>query len=557
MTVPPGEAHGAASGVAVLLARLQDALNGLHGWSAGLAAGLLGALAVLGFAPFFLWPVFAVSVLLLAALLDSSARRSRAEGWRLGRALRSVAWRGWCFGAGNTLAGMTWVASAFLVDAEQFAALIPLALAALSGGLGLFWALGAMLYRLCWSPTGWRVLAFAGAYGAAELARGHWFTGLPWNLPAYVFEAGGVVSQSGSLLGAYGVSTLAILVFAAPLAWGARGGRFVIALAVALTGAALAYGAWRLQEAGAPGARTAADAPVIAAGQAGFSQVEVWDPGNRTRIVASHLALLERPEAASADIVVWPESAMPVILLQEPDVLDAINARLGDRTLVTGTLRIDDAGFVDGGPKRQVYNSVISIVRENGALSLGGLHDKHHLVPFGEYVPFQQLLSLVGLQSLASVVGGITPGPEPGIMTVPGAPAADPRVCYEIIFPDFNRPAAQSAGWILNVSVDAWYGDGLGPDQHYALARWRAIETGLPLVRAASGGWSGVIDPWGRALAEHRHGAGYAVSKLPDRTSTIFSSVLPPWSLVVLVLFLMIAGGMSALLSQGLTSRKE
>lgn len=553
MTAPPV----AASGAAVLLVRLQDGLDGLNGWRAGLVCGLLGALAVLGFAPFFIWPAFAVSVLLLAALLDASARRSRAEGWRFGRALRSVAWRGWCFGAGNTLAGMTWVATAFLVDAERFAALIPLALAALSGGLGLFWAMGAMLYRVCWSPTGWRMLAFAGAYGAAELARGHWFTGLPWNLPAYVFEAGGLVSQSGALLGAYGVSALAVLVFAAPLAWGSRGGRFVIALAVALTGAALAFGAWRLHEAGAPGARTAPGAPLIAAGQAGFTQAEVWDAANAVRIVTSHLTLLERPEAADADIVVWPESAMPVILLQEPGVLEAINARLGDRTLVTGTLRMDDAGFAGGKPLRQFTNSVVSIVQENGALRLGGLHDKHHLVPFGEYVPFQDLLSRVGLESLASVVGGITPGPEPGVMSVPGAPAADPRVCYEIIFPDFNRPAARTAGWILNVSVDAWYGDGLGPDQHYALARWRAIETGLPLVRAASGGWSAVIDPWGRALAEHRRGAGYAVAKLPDRTTTIYSSLLPPWSLVVLVLFLMIVGGFSALLSQGLTSRQE
>lgn len=550
-------AAGSPVGVVGLLARLQSGLDRVTGWQAGLASSLLGALAVLGFAPFFLWPVFALSVLLLAVLLDSSARRSREQGWKLGRALRSVAWRGWCFGAGNTLAGMTWVASAFLVDAEQFAALIPLALAALAGGLGLFWAMSAMFYRLCWSPTGWRVLAFAGAYGAAELARGHWFTGLPWNLPAYVFEAGGLVSQSGALVGAYGVSALAVLVFAAPLAWRARGGRFVIAIAVALTGGSLAYGAWRLQEAGAPGTRAAANAPVIAAGQAGFTQAEVWDPANAVRIVTSHLTLLERPEAKDATVVVWPESAMPVILLQEPGVLEAINDRLAGRTLVTGTLRADDAGFHEGQPRRQFYNSMVSIVQENGALRLGGLHDKHHLVPFGEYVPFADLLSRVGLQSLASVVGGISPGPEPGTLAIPGAPLADPRVCYEIIFPDFNRPAAKTAGWIVNVSVDAWYGDGLGPDQHYALARWRAIETGLPLVRAASGGWSAVIDPWGRALAEHRQGAGYAVAKLPDRTMTIYSLHLPPWSLVVLVLFLMIAGGMQPILSQGLTSRKE
>jgi apolipoprotein N-acyltransferase len=256
--------------------------------------------------------------------------------------------------------------------------------------------------------------------------------------------------------------------------------------------------------------------------------------------------------------VVWPESAMPVILLEENAILARIQQRLGTRTLVTGTLRRDMGGFgPDGAPVITYYNSMVSIDEEGGALHLGGLHDKHHLVPFGEYVPFQDVLALVGLQSLASVVGGITPGAQPGLFRVPKAPPADPRICYEIIFPDFNRTAAMEAGWILNVSVDAWYGDGLGPDQHYALSRWRAIETGLPLVRAASGGWSAVVDPYGRALAEHRTGPGHAVAKLPQRTTAFYASSLPPWSLIVLVLFLLIAGGLPALLSQGLTRRTE
>jgi apolipoprotein N-acyltransferase len=117
---------------------------------------------------------------------------------------------------------------------------------------------------------------------------------------------------------------------------------------------------------------------------------------------------------------------------------------------------------------------------------------------------------------LVSYDGEMSPGPEPTTLSLPKAPLADARICYEIVFPSFNKQATGKAAWILNVSIDAWYGDLLGPDQHYAQARYRAIETGLPLVRSASGGWSAIVDRLGRPVSEHRAGAGYATARLPS-----------------------------------------
>jgi apolipoprotein N-acyltransferase len=180
--------------------------------------------------------------------------------------------------------------------------------------------------------------------------------------------------------------------------------------------------------------------------------------------------------------------------------------------------------------------------RPGGALALHSAYDKHHLVPFGEDLPFRAFLSSLGIASLVAYGSDITPGPAPGLLDVPGAGFADPRVCYEIIFPGYNPVARGQAGWIVNVSVDAWYGDGLGPQQHFAQARWRAIETGLPLVRAASGGWSAIVDPYGRVVAQHSEGAGYAVARLPSPLDPSVYSLLAVSPGLVVCLLLALAG---------------
>jgi apolipoprotein N-acyltransferase len=501
-----------------------------------------------------------VSVCGLFLLLDGASLRDKRARAGFGIA--------WSWGFGYFLAGMFWVGNAFLVDAEKFALLMPFAVSALPAGLGLFWGLGGAVYARFSRGDASRLLLFVLVFTLADFARGHVLTGLPWNLPAYIWKPGGIVSQSAALVGPYGLSLLTLWVLAAPAVlfspidvhgqrrWSfllprptgelsakltegvfaesvAPSERFAptspavagedkvhsqapsapalfVAASVAIICAAVAtYGGLRLHQAG-PVAAMAGKGPIIATGQAGFSQKEVWAPENTARVTQTYLDLLNRPEAKSADLIVWPEGAFPYLLLEEPDVLDAIGARLGGRTLLVGAVRRK------GATKPDIYrNSLLAFANGPDGLVLEAAYDKFHLVPFGEYLPLRAAFQALGIASLVSYDGEMTPGPAPSLMRLTGLPNADPRICYEIVFPAFNPKATGQAGFILNVSVDAWYGDALGPDQHYAQARARAIETGMPLVRAASGGWSAVVDRYGRPLTQHRFGAGYGIARLP------------------------------------------
>ncbi len=474
-------------------------------WVSGLCALFLGALAVLGQAPFHFWPAFMVSICGLVLLLDGAHHNKQR--------LRSAFWRGWSWGFGYFLAGMFWVGNAFLVDAEKFAIVMPFAVTALPAAMGVYWGLAAGVAMFFWGSGAARLLTFAACFGVSEYARSHMFTGLPWNLPAYIWKPGEAISQIAGLIGPYGFSLLTLWALATPVVLLAKADRRKPPLTLVAAGilalSSLAYGFFQLRAAG-PISPMAGTGPIIAAGQAGFSQKEVWDPANGSRIVETYLGLLNTPDAQKADIVVWPEGAFPFLLLEEPFVLNQIQARLGSRTLATGSIRRD---LLAG---QAVYtNSLLVFDVEQGGLTTRSVYDKHHLVPFGEYLPLRPFFKALGIASLVSYDGEMSPGPEPTTLSLPKAPLADPRICYEIVFPSFNKQATGKAAWILNVSIDAWYGDLLGPDQHYAQARYRAIETGLPLVRSASGGWSAIVDRFGRPVAEHRAGAGYATARLP------------------------------------------
>ena len=488
-----------------------QSMRGLWGF---LIAVTFGALGVLGQAPFHFWPVFALSISGLLILLDGAATRPKPILSGFG-----IAWS-WAFG--YFLAGMFWVGNAFLVDAEKFALLMPFAVTALPALLAMCWGFGGALVLAFWRSDASRVVVFAVALSLAEFARGHILTGLPWNLPAYIWQPGNIISQTSALIGPYGLSLLTLFVLASPagivLSQNKAFGKTIGTCAVAVAIGAFAFGAIRLNGAGVVNPM-AGSGPIISAGQAGFTQKEVWESANSLRVTQSYLDLLDHPKARQADVVVWPEGTFPFMLQEQPEVLAALDARLGDRTLALGSIRRTRSGQGD-----TYFNSLFVLDRSQGSLALSAVYDKYHLVPFGEYLPFRSIFQAMGIASLVSYEGEMTPGPAPATLNVRGAPVADPRICYEIVFPHFNPAALNKAGWILNVSVDAWYGDLLGPDQHYAKARARAIETGMPVVRAASGGWSAIIDRYGRPLDQHRAGAGYASARLPLNAQSTFYS---------------------------------
>jgi apolipoprotein N-acyltransferase len=311
----------------------------------------------------------------------------------------------------------------------------------------------------------------------------------------------------------HGLSVLTLLVLSTPvlaLAAGPVRTRLIpVALAALTLGGLALFGVVRLS-----GAGTAVNTggPYVAVVDAGFTQREKWDPANRDRVAERYLALLDDPAAQRASVIVWPEGALPFPLLEDAPTLAALEQKLGTRALATGLVRRD---FVP--PDQSTwFNSLIVMSRDERGLALRSLYDKNHLVPFGEYVPLGPLFDALGLRSLVSYGVDFTPGPPPAPIAVPGLPEAWPLICYEAIFP-VTIPDSARPGWLLNVSVDAWFGQAQGPAQHFNQARYRAIETGLPLVRSASGGPSGIVDGMGRVIAQTEAAGGVVSAPLPPK----------------------------------------
>jgi apolipoprotein N-acyltransferase len=198
-----------------------------------------------------------------------------------------------------------------------------------------------------------------------------------------------------------------------------------------------------------------------------------------------------------ATVLIWPESAFPFFLTREADAMAQIATLLPKGTvLITGSVRAPDQP--PGTRITRAYNSIYVIDHDGNVLSV---YDKLHLVPFGEYLPFQDWMEMLGLQQLTKVQGGFIPGTVRRSMEIPNAPRMLPLICYEAIFPDTVANRDDRPGWIVNLTNDGWFGISTGPYQHLQQARLRAIEQGLPVVRAANTGISAVIDPLGRIVA--------------------------------------------------------
>lgn len=468
------------------------------GWRRLAIAFAAGAVSALAFAPFDLVPVLFLTLPVLVWLIDGAVPPAGAN---LPRRLMPAAAAGWWFGFGFFLAGLWWIGAAFLVEAEIFAWLMPFAVLILPAGLALFWAAGAALARAVW-PQGWpRILVLALALAGVEWLRGHVFTGFPWNALGYALMPVPALMQIAALVGLWGVTLLAVAIFAAPATLAdARPGRprpwRFTALALALLAADAGYGALRL--AGAPpDALAHVRVRVI---QPAIDQRDKWAPDKAEAVFARYIELSrsatapDRAGLEGVSFLVWPESSLPFVLTDTPSALSAIADMLPPGThLVVGAVRIEPP--VPGGTRRQAFNSVY-VLGDDGVILQS--YDKTHLVPFGEYLPFQDVMESIGLSQLAPMEGGFAPGLSRKTVTLPGLPAFAPLICYEIIFPGAVLPEGERPEWLLNVTNDAWYGDTPGPRQHLRQAVVRAVEEGLPLVRAANSGISAVVDPYGR-----------------------------------------------------------
>ncbi len=442
-------------------------------WRRRLLALVLGAVATLALPPVGVVPALVVAFSGLLYLARDVRRLVPAFAL------------GWWFGLGHFTSGLYWIANAFTIDGDRFIWFIPFAALGLPAILAVYSGLAlAATTALRLDGVG-RVLAFGVLWTAAEWLRGHLFTGFPWNIAAYAWVEIPEILQSASVLGAWGLTLLTVVVASLPAAWGARHSRPSIALGLAVLGLGWGYGYVRLadaNEANVPGVR-------LRLVQASIPQSLKWEMDQRVATLVKYLTLSREPAPVPPTLIVWPETAVPFLVEAEPEVLAAMGQTAPiDGAIVTGTLRIRQQ---DG--TRTFANSLIAVDHTG---KVAAAYDKAHLVPFGEYTPLRWLLNWVPQLPGESMV----PGPGLASLTLPGAPKAGALICYEVAFPGQVIDRDDRPQWLLNVTNDAWYGRSAGPYQHFAIARMRAVEEGLPLVRSAQNGISGVVDPYGRVI---------------------------------------------------------
>lgn len=470
-------------------------------------AGVFGAL---GQAPFDL-PIALLLALTIAFMLW------RQEENRPGAL-------GWAFGTGYFALALVWIVEPFQVDAARHGWMAPFALLFLSTGLAMFWAAAFRFAKALGPSTFGLVLCWTGA----ELMRAYVLTGFPWANPAQIAIAG-PLSIMLSWVGPHGV-TLALLSLAAVLSIPAnpRGG---MSLWLG-QGALLAAGALALSlpHARAPVAKTENRVRLV---QPNAAQHLKWQPEMAQVFYARQLEYTKAPPLPSEpepDLIVWPETAIPWRLETAAPVLAEIAKAAGDASVALGALRYDG---------QHLYNA-LAVVAPDGRLA--ATYDKHHLVPFGEYMPLADLFEGLGIGALAASAGRFAGGPGPAILDLGALGKALPLICYEAVFAHDVNAMPERVDFLLQVTNDAWFGVYAGPQQHLAQARMRAIEQGLPLLRAANTGISAVIDPTGRMVASlPLNEAGFIDAWLPTALpATLYSKVgdWPVAALTFLVLFI-------------------
>ena len=430
------------------------------------------------------------------------------------RPIRNGALLSWYFGLGQFLAGMYWIAFAFIERGSEFIWMIPFAVFFLAAGLALFWLLAGAVAMRFWSKDVSRILVFVCCFFAAEWLRGHAFTGLPWNHPGLIWPAGEAISQIASLIGAWGLALFTLFLLAAPAAltssrYGLLARAMPLALAVILLGTLFIAGSIRLEKTEI----AFVEGVKLRVIQAQIDQSEKWDPKNKQKIIDHYLDLSSKDGLENITHIIWPEGALPLLLLESPEVLQQIAARFSDGPiLLTGVTRRE----VTKDQQILFRNSLVALSFHRGVPALEMVYDKYHLTPFGEYLPFGKLLASSGIKALTPLGGGFTAGSSPITTTIPGAPAVSPQICYESIFAGLTPSGKDRPKWIVNVTNDSWFGPTTGPKQHIQQVKYRAIEEGLPIIRSASSGISGVIDPLGRLI-----------SKAPVNTNASIDAELP------------------------------
>lgn len=520
-----------------------------HGWRQAGGLLLAGALASFALPPFFVLPALFLALPIWVWSLDGA---EIGRGWR--RFFGAGFWIGFWFGLGYFLAALYWLGGAFFVDGGWMLVLMPLALLGLAALLALFWAFASALAHLMWTDGPIRVLILAGLLTIAEYARGHVLTGFPFSVLGYALTANEQMMQAAALVGVYGL-TLAVAVMAVTpaLIWPAEKRpmtrRLVpFFLALGVLGLQLGFGQYRLGQA-APKPLDNARLRLV---QPNIAQAVKWQQGSGDFVLERLLSLSQTQTAAGSDLskvngVVWPESAFPFYLSEHPDAL----ARMA-RMLPPDTLLLTGAPYLDPSDRTgaTAYNAVLAIDSEGTIVSS---YAKTHLVPFGEYLPFESFFARFGIKQFVAGNEGWTAGQQRRAMQPPGLASFLPLVCYEADFSGDLDPLRSRPDYLLNVTNDAWFEGTSGPQKLFHYARLRAVEEGMSLVRVANSGITGLVDPYGRITQSLPPGTAGVLDVIPDKP--LAAPLFVQWRHWTLLLALIILG-LSVVTERGLRRRR-
>jgi apolipoprotein N-acyltransferase len=508
-------------------------------------AFLAGVVSALAMPPFNLVFVLLLTFPVLLWLIDS-ATSEPASGVvaRFNHAFKP----GFFFAFGYFFAGLWWISNALLVEADAFAWALPLAIIVVPAVLALFWGVATGLSGLFWRGTISRIFLLAAMLGLAEYCRGFVATGFPWNTISYAAYLNPLSMQSASVLGIYGMVPFVVIVacLAGIIVPGAtlsaRSSKTYVMLCMSLVAAHIVFGFWRVSP---EPSKTVADVSLRLV-QPSIPQADKFSPEKHPEHLKRYLDLSTAEGAdgktglSGTTHLFWPESVFPYLLTERKDTLASLSAMLPEGTsLITGAVRAESSS-VSGG-KNFVFNSAY-VINDKGLIMSAA--DKVHLVPFGEYLPFQDMLERMGIQQLTKLEGGFEPGASRKLLSTGQGPQFLPLICYEIIFSgDIWNDQEDRPGFIANLTNDAWYGNSPGPYQHERQSVLRAVEEGLPLVRVANSGISGVYDAYGRTIYRLELGAtGVIDSALPVALEpTIFSKFGGRIFIGIIGLFLFIA----------------
>ncbi|MCC3862347.1 apolipoprotein N-acyltransferase [Pseudemcibacter aquimaris] len=511
------------------IVKIEKAIAGLSKNKRSLLMLFMGLFSAAAFAPIYFMPAYMIAMPLFLMTIMAT------------RGFKQTFMAGYLFGFGHFFAGLYWIGNSFAVEADVPDWGGPIMVALLAVYLSIFPALVGLVTRYLHDKFGNRgnifhdVLNFSVLWAVSEWLRGVLFTGFPWNLTGYLWGFSDTMLQNVSIWGIYGLGLFTIIFCFVPFLMMTRQNRWW-ALAGALV---MVFGLFYYGNARLPEQIEYVDDVNLRVVQANIKQQDKWPYENWAKNLITHMDLSEGEERKTSgkDIIIWPETAVIYSLSEEPMRRDLISSVLDEGDMV-----------LTGFPRRQrdpdqtrIYNSLMAIDK---AGDIGGIYDKSHLVPFGEYIPsfIEAIMIPLGLNQLFTGGQGFSSGEGIKTLNLDGLPPVGILICYEVIFPGQVTENGNRPDWLLNITNDAWYGESTGPYQHLLQTRVRAIEEGLPLVRSASTGVSAVIDPYGRIVDQvELNKRGVINRALPQKISneTLYS-ILKQWTFTCISVILFI-----------------